>query len=277
MLLAMPATVSLTFASPPWHDGKIMGNGNRDNGVQGIVDFLRSPMQRSLHRTLWACALAMAWFTPGLARAQASTVALAHDWLVLLGPFPQQESPEAGSDLAVLLWLQRTRTAEDVARAERGVLISLDSFADVLGRPVDVSRFPLTTALLEKASLDLRTVLDPLKRHFQRPRPYHSHPILVPVVVKEVSHSYPSGHATRGALYGAILAELIPQQRALILERGYRLGHDRALAGVHWPSDIYAGQQLGTTFGKAWLALADHQERLRAALAAEWGTVQTES
>lgn len=230
-------------------------------------------MQLTLHRILLSCALVGAWTLPTGAKAPEASIAPAQDWRVLLGPFPAQESPEARSDLAVLLWLQKTRTQEDVARAGRGVFISLDSFADVLERPVDASRFPLTTALLDKASEDLRAVLDPLKRHFQRPRPYHSHPILVPAVIKEATASYPSGHATRGALYAAILAELVPQQRGLVLERGLRLGHDRALAGVHWPSDVDAGQRLGTAFGKAWLALPDHRGRLLAALAAEWGAV----
>ena len=226
-------------------------------------------MQRSLHGILLGCALAMASII-GLAEPPAPPLALVQDWLLLLGPFPPQGSQEAGSDLAVLLWLQNTRTLEDVARAERGVLISLDSFADVLGRPVEASHFPLTTALLDQASLDLREVLDPLKRHYQRPRPYHSHPVLVPVVVREASHSYPSGHATRGALYAAILAEFVPRQRERLLERGLRLGNDRALAGVHWPTDIQAGQQLGAAFGRAWLEMADHQTLIQAALAAEW-------
>lgn len=234
-------------------------------------------MQRTLHRILLSSALAIAWPTPGRTIVPETSPALAQDWQVLLGPYPQAESPEAHADLAVLLWLQKARTLEEVARAERGVLISLASFSDVVGRPVEAARFPLTTALLDQASQDLRAVLDPLKHHYQRMRPYHSHPVLVPVVVREASHSYPSGHATRGALYAALLAEMVPGQRHLILERGLRLGHDRALAGVHWPTDVDAGQKLGAAFGRAWLEAAGHRERLQAALAAEWGPMETGS
>jgi acid phosphatase (class A) len=231
-------------------------------------------MKQPLVRALLLCALAWPWTAPARAAIETPSILMTQDWAALVGPFPTPGSPAAESDLAVLLWLQHTRTREDVARAEQGVMVSLETFTGALGRPLEPSRFPRTAALLAKASLDVAGVLEPLKHRYLRPRPFHSHPVLTPVVCKEPSHSYPSGHATRGVLYAAILAELAPERRAAILELGHRLGNDRAVAGVHWPSDIHAGQQLGAAFAGLWLAQEKQRELLGAALLAEWSPVE---
>ena len=216
-----------------------------------------------------------AWGFPGLAMVQEAAVQESSlladfDWRALVGPYPMPGSGGAERDLAVLLYLQQTRTLEDVGRARAGIMIGMSSFADLLDREVDPGRFPHTLAVLDKANNDLRSVLDPLKQHYLRPRPYSSHSELVPAVEKEASHSYPSGHATRGVLYAAILAEFHPERQALLLARGHRLGNDRAVGGIHWPSDVHAGQQLGAAFAKAWLAVPDHRHIVNAAVKAEW-------
>jgi acid phosphatase (class A) len=55
-------------------------------------------------------------------------------------------------------------------------------------------------------------------------------------------------------LCAAVLAELAPQQRPAIMERGRELGWNRVVAGVHYPSDVTAGRVLGTAIAKALLA-----------------------
>ena len=232
-------------------------------------------MKRSILNPILFCVLVAAWGFPGLAlvhetAAQEPRLLVDFDWRALVGPYPQPGSGGAERDLAVLLYLQQTRTLEDIGRARAGIMIAISSFADLLERKVDPDRFPRTLAVLDKANQDLRSVLDPLKQHYLRPRPFSSHPELIPAIEKEASHSYPSGHATRGVLYAAILAEFQPERRALLLARGHRLGNDRAVGGVHWPSDVHAGQQLGAAFAKAWLAVPDHRQIVDAAVKAEW-------
>ena len=65
-----------------------------------------------------------------------------------------------------------------------------------------------------------------------------------PAADLEKSMSYPSGHATRGIIFALVLAELVPAQKDAILARGKQIGDDRVLAGVHFPSDVVAGQTL---------------------------------
>jgi acid phosphatase (class A) len=54
--------------------------------------------------------------------------------------------------------------------------------------------------------------------------------------------SYPSGHATYGMAIGLILAEMLPEKRDDIFRRIEGFGQSRLVAGVHFRSDVYAGE-----------------------------------
>jgi acid phosphatase (class A) len=51
------------------------------------------------------------------------------------------------------------------------------------------------------------------------------------------------------------------------LKRGQEIGWDRVIAGVHFPSDVYAGRVLGQTLAQAMLKSPDFQRRLTQAKA----------
>ena len=167
------------------------------------------------------------------------------DVWALTGPCPVEGSPGWRDDLAVLLWVQEARTPDQVRRAASAVELGPEALAEEAGRPLDAARRPLTRALLADAEREARSVYGPLKAHCDRPRPYAADARLAPAVEKEPSAAFPSGHATRGALYARLLAELAPARAALLAERGRQIGFDRVRAGVHWPSDVEAGQRLG--------------------------------
>jgi len=223
-------------------------------------------------RCFLTLALALAPLAPARAMLQepAAAESVAPDWHAVIGPHPLPGSPEYDGDLAVLLWLQRSRTAQEVARAGAGCRQGLDTFQAVLGSRCEPSARPKTAALLDKAGHDVRQVLDPLKKHYFRPRPFVSHAVLTPAVPPEDTPSYPSGHATRGVVYAHILAELEPARKVQVLEWGHLLGNDRALGGVHWPSDVKAGQALGAAYAAFWMAREENRLLLAEVRAAEW-------
>lgn len=223
-------------------------------------------------RLLLALALVQAPLAPARAMLQepSATETTAPDWNALIGPYPQAGSPEAEGDLAVLMWLQRCRTGADVARANAGCRLTLATFSAVLGQRCEPSARPRTAALLDKASGDVRQVLDPLKQRHVRPRPFETHAGLVPAVQREETPSYPSGHATRGVFFAHILAELEPAQKTKVIEWGHLVGNDRALGGVHWPSDVKAGQALGAAYARFWLADAENRRLVAEVRETEW-------
>jgi acid phosphatase (class A) len=89
-------------------------------------------------------------------------------------------------------------------------------------------------------------------------------------VEREESFSYPSGHATRGVLAARVLAELAPARRAELLRLGEQVGYDRVVGGVHYPSDVLAGQRLGAALADELLARPELAAELAAVRAAEW-------
>jgi acid phosphatase (class A) len=172
----------------------------------------------------------------------------------LVGSFPPLGSPEASADLAVVLWVQRTRTPEDVARARAEEELSLEDFAAALGPGFDAARHPRTDALLARAAEASRPCVAAAEAAHARPRPFAADARVAPVVAREASASFPSGHATRGALFAVVLAELAPLRREALLRRGAQVGDDRVTGGAHYPSDVLAGQRLGDAIARALLA-----------------------
>ncbi len=206
--------------------------------------------------------------TPLASQTPAPAVQL-QDYAALIGAFPAPGSDGAKADLAILLWQQRSRTPIEVRRAESEVILHLGIFSEVTGKDLDAGPFPRTRALAEDLQAALRQVTAPLKVQFARPRPYDAFQQIKPAVKLEPSLSYPSGHASWGMVQATLLAALQPQRREAILERGRLVGYDRVLGGVHYPSDVDAGQLLGPAFAQAWLAVPEHQKRLEEARA-EW-------
>jgi acid phosphatase (class A) len=229
-------------------------------------------MRRTWYLPLFALLLAAAPGFTALA-SQTGAVQTAPDTLqgyaALIGAFPQPGSDGAKADVAILLWLQRTRSPGQVSRADNEVVLHLGIFSEVTGKDLTSGPFPLTRALSEDLQKAVRQITAPLKEKFGRPRPYNAFPQIKPAIPLETSHSYPSGHATWGMAQATLLAALEPHRKEAILERGRLVGYDRVIGGVHYPSDVEAGQLLGPAIAQAWLAHPTQQKRLEAARA-EW-------
>jgi acid phosphatase (class A) len=191
----------------------------------------------------------------------------AADVVALLPPPPATGSKEANSELEVVLKLQATRSAADVARAKAEEKLTPAAFQQVMGGDFTREKFPKLYTLLEDAGNDSKVFSDKAKDQFGHPRPQFVDAHVQPVIDGEVNPSYPSGHSTRGTLWACLLAEVAPDKKAALLKRGQEIGWDRVIAGVHFPSDVYAGRVLGQTLAHALLKSADFQSRLTQAKA----------
>jgi membrane-associated phospholipid phosphatase len=204
-------------------------------------------------------AIALLLLLPGSLFAKAPSTAhyLAPDSVnvrALLPPPPDQGTPESRADTEGVLARQQFRTPADILRARREAMLSPAIFSDILGPWFDVKRLPLTFALLENAADDAEAISAQAKSVWNRPRPSVQDHDIHPVVPVPNSPSYPSGHAMRGALWSIILAKLAPENQDRILARGAEIGEDRIIAGVHFPSDVAAGQTLGSMLAVRLLA-----------------------
>jgi membrane-associated phospholipid phosphatase len=207
----------------------------------------------------------------GVAQAPVATSQV-QDLVAFLGPYPALDSDTGKADLAIVLWHQRVRTTAEIQRAASEVKLGLNAYSAAMERPLDATRFPKTAALLDQVGKDIKANTDGLKKHFMRPRPQMSDARVQPAIEPETSPSYPSGHATRGLAMAIVLADLVPERREALLAQGRLVGVDRVIGGVHYPSDIEAGQRLALKLAPAWLAEPQHRTMVEAVRAAEWST-----
>jgi acid phosphatase (class A) len=124
-----------------------------------------------------------------------------------------------------------------------------DIFNGVIG--FDIASMPETSKLLTMVAEEEDTDSKVAKAYFHRLRPYGADPSLKtcePVKPGKAAklNSYPSGHSTLAFSLGVVLADLMPGKSQAILARSTQYAERRLVCGVHYRSDIVAGQQFGT-------------------------------
>ena len=113
---------------------------------------------------------------------------------------------------------------------------------DLAARP---ATFKLLKMVVEEEDGDTKGA----KAFFHRERPYAVDASLktcTPVKPGKAANSYPSGHASLSFSTGVVLASLMPEKSQAILARASEYAEHRLVCGVHFRSDIVAGQQFGT-------------------------------
>jgi len=167
------------------------------------------------------------------------------DLTLLLAPPPAAGSP--AEDLQAVLAAQAARTPAEDEAAKADADRSVFRFTDVLGPNLAPTTLPRTAAFfkrveqLDKASVKLA------KSWWRHPRPSDISDKVHPLSVEKPGDwSYPSGHATFGYTTAIMLANMLPEKRAVIFDRAALYAHHRVVMGVHFPSDVEAGRIAGT-------------------------------
>jgi acid phosphatase (class A) len=184
------------------------------------------------------------------------------DVKALLPPPPAADSAQALAEIDLVLCVQSTRTEADSARANSENKLTPAVFRPVLGQDFTSEMFPAVYELLEDAEKDSKLITKDAKKHFARVRPKDLDSRVQPAMKSDTDYAYPSSHATRGMLWAAILSEIAPPQKKTLIARGQEIGWDRVLAGLHYPSDVYAAEVLGQALAQSMLKNERFRERL---------------
>lgn len=192
----------------------------------------------------------------------------------LLAPPPADEAARA-RDLAAVRAAEQSRTALQAEHAEASSTVDVFLFAAVLGPRFTPAQVPRTADFFSRVYQSALPYLQASKQCWSRERPFVVDPTLAPLerslastrlrsapapaapqppadspcpapVAAPYSPSYPSGHATVGAMMSILLAQMVPEQHQELFELGWEFGEDRVISGVHFPSDVEAGRILGT-------------------------------
>jgi acid phosphatase (class A) len=162
---------------------------------------------------------------------------------VLPAPPPPGSIAEQ-AEIMTLLQMQEWRTADHVSWARLIETDSVYNLSAILGAGFKPNRLPLTAVLFKQIGEDLRAMDSLAKKPFARPRPSSVEPRLQPCVTLPASTSYPSGSATQALVWAEVLGEAIPAHRDELIARAHRAAWGRVIGGVHYPSDLVAGQLL---------------------------------
>ncbi len=214
----------------------------------------------------WRLSVVLLLLVASFARAEAVYIKPADvDWENLLSGPPAAGSDVEKQEIATLLEWQNKRTASDVARCKAEETPDAFIFSGVIGDGFTEQSLPITAKLLKDVAGDIKPITKDAKAKWARKRPPYVDDRIKPCVTLEENGSYPSAHAVRGIVWSTILAELFPEKREKLLARGKLMGEDRVIAGIHFPSDVEAGQKLGRAIAEKLLANAEFQATLTAA------------
>ena len=166
----------------------------------------------------------------------------------LLPPPPMTGSFQAQAEVGELHAVARHAAPDMLAAAKRDAGDEQpDLFNNVLG--FDVTSLPVTSKLLDDVMKEQSADAGAAKKFFHRDRPW----IVDSTIETCEMHapgpaktSYPSGHATLAFSTGVVLAALVPDKAQAILARAREYAENRLVCGMHFRSDIMAGQDLGT-------------------------------
>ena len=187
------------------------------------------------------------------------------DFKSILAAPPVDGSAEQLAEIDQLLHWQAQRTPEEAQRCKTEETSDAFIFAGVLGKAFNAHDLPATAQLLENACADANAIVNTVKKDYDRKRPPAADARIHPCVTAQMSSSYPSGDATRGVVVATILAQIFPDQQKQLMDLGKQIGDDRALAGMHYPSDVAAGQKLGAAIAAKIIASSKFQADLEKA------------
>lgn len=180
-----------------------------------------------------------------------------------LDPPPTKGSALYEKDFDALFRYQQTRSKESCRLASRQEHPTFEAFfaneeSPLLSSEADVSKELVSDVM----ALTIR-ISGYFKAQYGRKRPYGENPEIEPCVRKvSGAKSYPSSHASSAMAGACVLAKIFPAKREDLLEYGKSLGELRVIVGLHHPSDVKAGQDLGMAICKFLLQDSDFQREL---------------
>ncbi|MCR9135566.1 MAG: phosphatase PAP2 family protein [Alphaproteobacteria bacterium] len=184
------------------------------------------------------------------------------DSVALIGPPAKPGTPAFDQEMFAVLWLQQSRTPEQVAFVQKSV--DLQRFAPIVATGLVTID---TEALAETLDLiidEVREDYNAVKANYDIPRPFVVNDAVEPVATAFPVTSYPSGHTIRAIIYTSVLSDIFPDHAEELTALGREIGYGRVIGGVHYPMDVVSGQALGA----AYMEIIRAQPAYQAALAA---------
>jgi membrane-associated phospholipid phosphatase len=180
---------------------------------------------------------------------------------------PANDSLATKADLETVYNVQLRRTPEQVAIATYFANDNVFQFDAVIGPWFNAKNLPKTAEFFEQIRLDRFAISTKGKEYWNRPRPPLVDPRIKACIELPASGSYPSGHSTQAYTVAGLLGEIFPELKDALRERARLVAWSRIVGGVHYPSDIVAGQILGDYLAQDFLKVPAVREAIASAKA----------
>ncbi|MEM9106740.1 MAG: phosphatase PAP2 family protein [Pseudomonadota bacterium] len=180
--------------------------------------------------------------------------------VALIGPPAEPGSAEFDQEMFAVLWLQESRTPEQVAFVQKSV--DLERFAPVVATSLVNIDTKALSETLEQIISEVRDDYNAVKERYDIPRPFVINEQVDPVADAFPVTSYPSGHTIRAIVYTSVLSDLFPDHAEELIALGTEIGYGRVIGGVHYPMDVVSGQRLGHAYMDVIRAQPAYQEAL---------------
>lgn len=135
------------------------------------------------------------------------------------------------------------------AHAELRPPLALQHFNCALGVRLAPEATPQLTRLMQRLFQDADGAAEGIKARAFRARPVGDDPARRScqrlTEASRRSASYPSGSSTVAVVYGEAFAALDPERAPEIRRMAHEIGQSRLVCGMHYPSDVAAGEVLG--------------------------------
>nr|WP_254057981.1 phosphatase PAP2 family protein [Komagataeibacter saccharivorans] len=174
------------------------------------------------------------------------------DGQVFLPPPPGPDTAQRAADASIY---GATRVLENTPRWKLAQADNRDTpahmvsaFSCAVGFTLPPERLPELVGLFTRLEHRLTPAVQAEKKLWNRPRPFTEAelPRCIPLRAQlRQDPSYPSLHATLGWVAGLILADILPERTAWIMQRARVFGESRVVCGVQWQSDVAAGWMNG--------------------------------
>ena len=173
------------------------------------------------------------------------------DLPALLPPPPAAGSPTERVELDQVLALQTSRTPEQAARCVQVENETIWLFgSEVLGPWFTEANLPKTTAFFAAVREDFIAVNRAAKALHPRKRPPFADERIKPCVEFADTGAYPSGHGIQSSVWAVLLGQIFPDKANDFLLRAATTRNYKAISGVHYPSDLAAGQAVGEALAR---------------------------
>lgn len=195
------------------------------------------------------------------------------DSLALLPPPPAAGSAQLAADEANAKAQRAAPGSARWALAASDAVLSFPAasgaFECALGVPINASATPHLNMLLRRTLADAGLATYRAKDQYKRERPFMLNGLPTCTPQEETAlrkdGSYPSGHAALGWAWALALTQVAPERANALAQRGRAFGESRAACGVHWPSDVEAGQLVASVVFAQLQSNADYLAQVDAA------------